>query len=359
MAGDEATAHEGVSTLEDPAPIEERALELLQASPGGLVAESKCKKHALLLWNSAREGGDRPSNANGRRNHMWERVRRGLQQRGLIQRVMLRAEDAGVKKEQVYDGEDMPAAPQEVVCIKLVDSAAVAGRDDRSTARGIVAQVSLLEQMLRVIQRSGSAGILQSDLHRSLGIDQRIAYDQAMQLVQFFGVQPSPENVGRQTQYRLTYVGSGLATGVPAGDEEGGALPADIVRVQGDPGGGDGGRGDAASQVGAGKRVLTREWVLRQECWERGTPCTEQWLRRANAILDKLAVASAMTRVEVNPFLNALDKHDRDRTKKSTQVDYKTSDRIIGQVGCRRAAACGVRRAASVLLLLARNPEHS
>ena len=330
MTGEEATAHEGVSTLEDPAPIEERALQLLHASPGGIIAESKCKKHALLLWNRAREGRDKASNSNGKRNHMWERVRRGLQARGLIQRVMLRAED-GVKKEQVYDGDDMPAAAQEVVCIKLLDSVAGGVHEKQSSGGGIVAQVSLLEQMLRVIQRAGAAGILQSDLHRSLGIDQRIAYDQAMQLVQFFGVQPSPETVGRQTQYRLTYVGPGLGESAPARDEaEGGALPAGGMHAQG--GGGGVGGGDAGISGEAGKRMLTRDWVVRQESWDRSTPCTEQWLQRANGILSKLAAAPAMTRGEVNPFLNSLDKHDRDRAKKSTHVDYKTSDRIIAQV---------------------------
>ena len=154
MAGDEAAAHEGVSTLEDPAPIEERALQLLHESPGGIVAESKCKKHAMLLWNSAREGGDRLLNHKGRRNHMWERVRRSLQTRGLIQRVVLRTEDADVKREHVYDGDDMPAAQQEVVCIKLVDgaAAAAAARASEMSGRRVVAQVSLLEQMMRVIR---------------------------------------------------------------------------------------------------------------------------------------------------------------------------------------------------------------
>jgi len=46
----------------------------------------------------------------------------------------------------------------------------------------VVAQVSLLEQMLRVIQRAGPAGILQSDLQKTLGMDQRVAYDQAIQV---------------------------------------------------------------------------------------------------------------------------------------------------------------------------------
>ena len=78
--------------------------------------------------------------------------------------------------------------------------------------------------------------------------------------------------------------------------------------------------------------MLTREWLSRQEGWDKNVPCTEQWLRRGNAILGRLAVASAMTVVEVNRFLNSNEKHDRDKTKKHTKIDHKTSERLITQV---------------------------
>ena len=45
-------------------------------------------------------------------------------------------------------------------------------------------QVSMLEQMMREIKQAGRAGVLMADLHRSLGIDTRVAYDLALQLVQ-------------------------------------------------------------------------------------------------------------------------------------------------------------------------------
>ena len=178
-AGDEAAGHEGVSTLEDSGPIEERALQFLQDSPGGLAAETKCKKHAMLLWQ-ATAGADKLANTKGKRNHMWERVRRALVARGLIQRVILRGDEARVKKEGEDDGDDGPQV-QEIVCLKLLDIEAAAAQASR-TMGSVVAQVSLLEQMLRVIQRAGPAGILQSDLQKTLGMDQRVAYDQAIQV---------------------------------------------------------------------------------------------------------------------------------------------------------------------------------
>ena len=45
-------------------------------------------------------------------------------------------------------------------------------------------QVSMLEQMMREIKQAGRAGVLMADLHKSLGIDTRVAYDLALQLVQ-------------------------------------------------------------------------------------------------------------------------------------------------------------------------------
>ena len=39
-----------------------------------------------------------------------------------------------------------------------------------------------------------------------------------------------------------------------------------------------------------------------------------------------------MTVVEVNRFLNSNEKQDRDKTKKHTKIDHKTSERLITQV---------------------------
>ena len=153
-AGDETTGHEGVNTLEDTAPIEARALQFLQDSPGGIAAEARCKKHALALWLGVRSGKDSASSLKGKRNHMWERLRRGLQGRGLIQRIMLRTEEGGVKKEgsSSHDFDDVTQPlSQEVICLKLLDSSASAPAQQQQPV-GVVAQVSTLEQMLRIIQ---------------------------------------------------------------------------------------------------------------------------------------------------------------------------------------------------------------
>jgi hypothetical protein len=331
-AGDEL--QEGVNTLEDPAPIEVRALQFLRDSPAGIAAESLIKKHAMVVWLGTRPGNDALANPRGRRNHMWERVRRGMQARGLIHRIMLRAEEGGVKNEGDSEGDDTPQAhQQEIVCLKLLDSsaaAAAAGAQHSGQSGNVVmAQVSLLEQMFRAIHRAGSAGILQSDLHRALGIDQRIAYDQAFELIKSFGVQPSPETVGRQTQYRLTFVGAGSAVAASAA-----GVDDAVVHVVGEGGQKDVGdeKGSAGGEGSGGRRVLTREWVVKQETWKKGTPCTEQWLRRGNAILARLDVSKAMTSVDVNPFLNSLEKLDRDKSTKVTKVDYHTSRRLVAEV---------------------------
>jgi hypothetical protein len=171
-AGDEAAGHEGASMLEDCGPIEERALQFLQESPGGIAEEAKCRKHAMLVWQATSDAGKQTKDAGkqakkSKRNHMWDRVRRGLIARGLIQRVMLRSDEAGVKREGEDDVQDVPQVQQqEMVCLKLLDLDSEAAARQASCASGsvVVAQVSLLEQMLRVIQRAGSAGILQSDL---------------------------------------------------------------------------------------------------------------------------------------------------------------------------------------------------
>jgi hypothetical protein len=147
------------------------------------------------------------------------------------------------------------------------------------------------------------------------------------QLVQCFGVQPSPETVGRQTQYRLTLVGDGSDDAAWAAHEAHAApAAAGGERRQAEGARADPGEGSEE------KKVLTREWLSRQEGWDKNVPCTEQWLRRGNAILSRLAVASAMTVVEVNRFLNSNEKHDRDKTKKHTKIDHKTSERLITQV---------------------------
>ena len=151
------------------------------------------------------------------------------------------------------------------------------------------------------------------------------------QLVQCFGVQPIPETVGRQTQYRLTFVGDGSDdAGCAAHEADAPAAAAGERREASRP---DGERADQGEGEGSEeKKVLTREWLSRQEGWDKSVPCTEQWFRRGNAILSRLAVSSAMTVVEVNRFLNINEKHDRDKTKKHTKIDHKTSERLITQV---------------------------
>jgi len=332
-AGDEAApAHEGVTTLEDLAPIEARALLFLQEAAGCIAAETQVKRHAMALWLVAHTHVEKLC-LKSKTNHVWERVRRTLQTRYFVQRVMLRADDGGVKREVSYDGEDLPQTQQqEVICLKLLDSAAAAAAQQNALpAPVLVAQVTMLEQMLRAIQRTGPSGILQAELHAALGIDHRVAYEIALQLVQFFGVQPSPENVGRQTQYRLTFigprsdadgwvgsapgaalislpshsasaetgfVGGGIGKGVGKGAEKDGkGAGKGTGKVAGKGTGkgvargweeaSGGGAGAAREEDEDGQRVLTREWVVRHESWDKGVPCTEQFLQRCNHILGR------------------------------------------------------------------------
>jgi len=172
------------------------------------------------------------------------------------------------------------------------------------------------------------------------------------QLVQCFGVLPIPEIVGRQTHYRLTYAcdrcddpgrcddprsaGREVDASAAAAREQG---EAEVARA--DPSTG-------SRESGGEKKLLTREWLSRQEGWDKGAPCTEQWLRRGNALLGRLAVCSAMTLVEVNRFLNGNEKHDRDKTKKPTKMDHKTSERLVTQLESLRLLKRGSYKVAAV-----------
>ena len=94
--------------------------------------------------------------------------------------------------------------------------------------------------------------------------------------------------------------------------------------------------GAGGARVGATgpghRQVLTREWVTRQDGWEKGVPCTEQWLRRGNLILEKLTQCSAMTVSDVNRLLNTDEKQHRDKSKMASKIDYKTSHKLLEQL---------------------------
>ena len=152
-AGEEAAAqasHSGAGTLEDTAPMEARALQFLQESPGGIAAETRCKKHAMFVWQSSLVMPDKNA-FKSKVTHMWERVRRQLETRRIVQRVMLRTEDGGGVKREDEDqrvGGGSADAPhshqQEVVCLKLLDAAAAAAPQQAPARLGLVAQVALL-----------------------------------------------------------------------------------------------------------------------------------------------------------------------------------------------------------------------
>ena len=66
---------------------------------------------------------------------------------------------------------------------------------------------------------------------------------------------------------------------------------------------------------------------MRHEGWEKGAPCTEQWLQRSNALLERLAQQLAMMMTEVNLFLNGLAK-----PKRAGKMDRNTSVRLVAQL---------------------------
>eukprot|EP00898_Chlorokybus_atmophyticus_P008200 jgi/Chlat1/8381/Chrsp80S07827 len=129
----------------------------------------------------------------------WRRVKTKLLSGGYIEEFFARSERATIACFRLR----AQYAPTTASSDNIPDDDDPGDFLAETTGSGLVAELSLLEQLFNTVKASGSQGIVVTDLFKRLGLNYKRTFRHITELQKRFNVQRSMESQGKQTVYRL------------------------------------------------------------------------------------------------------------------------------------------------------------